>query len=75
MTDAIALALRGLGVGPGDEVVTTSFTYFATVEAILHVGARPVFADVEPGGFHLDPAALEAAVTHRTRGQHAPAVI
>lgn len=66
-TDALVLALRALGVGSGDEVVTTPFTYFATVEAILMAGARPVFADVEPGGFHLDPAKLDALVTPRTR--------
>jgi dTDP-4-amino-4,6-dideoxygalactose transaminase len=66
-SDALALALRALGVGPDDEVVTTPFTYFATVEAILIAGARPVFADIEPDGFNLDPARVEAALTERTR--------
>lgn len=66
-TEALALALRGVGVGPGDEVVTPAFTYFATVEAILLAGARPVFADIEPGRFTLDPAAFEAAAGPRTR--------
>jgi len=66
-TDALVLALRAAGVEPGSEVVTTPFTFFATVEAILLAGARPVFADIEPHGFNLDPAKLDAAVTPRTR--------
>jgi len=65
-TDALALALRALGIGPGDEVVTTAFTYFATVEAILHCGARPVFTDIEEAGFGLDPAGLEAVLGPRS---------
>lgn len=66
-TEALILALRALGVGPEDEVVTGAFTYFATVEAILACGARPVFVDSEPGGFNLDPERVEAALTERTR--------
>jgi dTDP-4-amino-4,6-dideoxygalactose transaminase len=66
-TDALVLALRALGVGSGAEVVTTPFTFYATVEAIRTTGARPVFADVEPGGFNLDPAKLDGLVTPRTR--------
>jgi len=66
-TEALGLALRALGVGPGDEVVTSAFTHFATVEAILWVGARPVFADVEQDGFGIDPAGVEAALGPRTR--------
>jgi dTDP-4-amino-4,6-dideoxygalactose transaminase len=66
-TEALLLALRAAGVGDGDEVVTSALSYFATVEAILSCGARPVFADVEPGGFNVDPSAVERALTPRTR--------
>ena len=66
-TDAILLSLRALDVRPGDEVVTTPFTFFATAGAIHNIGARPVFADIRPDTFNLDPAAAEAAITERTR--------
>ena len=66
-TDALVIALRALGVGPGDEVITTPFTFFATVEAICHAGATPVFADIDPDTFTLDPDLAAAAVTPRTR--------
>ena len=66
-TEALALALRAVGVEAGDDVVTTPFTFFATVGAILEVGARPVFTDIESDGFNLDPASIEAVITPRTR--------
>jgi dTDP-4-amino-4,6-dideoxygalactose transaminase len=66
-TDALTLALRAYGVGPGDDVLTVANTFIATGEAILLNGARPVFVDVEEGPFTLDPARLEAAITPRTR--------
>ncbi|HLL73722.1 MAG TPA: DegT/DnrJ/EryC1/StrS family aminotransferase [Pyrinomonadaceae bacterium] len=66
-TDAIYLTLRALGVGPGDEVITVAHTFIATTEAISMTGARPVFVDVLPDTMLMDPDALEAAVTPRTR--------
>ena len=66
-TTALHLALIAAGVGPGDEVVTTSFTWPATTNAIIHAGATPVFADVDPGSLNVDPRAMEAAIGPRTR--------
>ena len=66
-TDALILALRGLGIGPGDEVITASFSFFATAEAISAVGATPVFVDVEESSYLIDLEQLEAAITPATR--------
>jgi len=66
-TDALHLALRAAGIGEGDEVITAAFTFIATAEAIRYVGARPVFADIDPDSFNLRPEAVERAVTARTR--------
>jgi perosamine synthetase len=66
-TTALHLALLALGIGPGDEVITVSFTFTATASPILHVGARPVFIDVDPVSFTMDPEQLEAAIGPQTR--------
>lgn len=66
-TDALLLALMALDIGPGDEVITTTFSFFATVEAIVHAGARPVLVDVDADTFNLDPAQVEQAITAATR--------
>jgi dTDP-4-amino-4,6-dideoxygalactose transaminase len=66
-TDALVISLRALGIGPGDEVITTPFTFFATAEAISQMGATPVFVDVEEESMNLDPALVERAITLRTR--------
>jgi dTDP-4-amino-4,6-dideoxygalactose transaminase len=66
-TDALVLAMDAMGVGPGDEVICPSFTFFATAEAIVRRGALPVFADIDPVTLNLDPADVERRITQHTR--------
>lgn len=66
-TDALVLALHALDIGPGDEVIVPPFTFFATVSSVCRVGATPVFADIDPLTFNIDPSHIEAKITSRTR--------
>ena len=66
-TSALHLALLASGVGPGDEVITTPFTFVATVAAIYYAGATPVYVDIDPVSYNLDPAGLEAVITSKTK--------
>jgi dTDP-4-amino-4,6-dideoxygalactose transaminase len=67
-TDALRLTLTALEVGPGDEIITTPFTFIATANTISHCGAQPVFVDIDPRTYNLDPAAVEVVITPRTKG-------
>lgn len=66
-TDALQIAQMALGIGPGDEVITPGFTYIATAETVVLLGAKPVYVDVCPNTYNLDPSKLEAAITPRTK--------
>ncbi len=66
-TDALSLALHGLDIGPGDEVILPTFTFFATAGSICRTGAKPVFVDIDPETYNLDPAQVESKITGRTR--------
>src|ERR1700704_2590897 len=66
-TDTLLIAMMGLGIGAGDEVITTPFTFIATGEMIALLGAKPVFVDIDPATFNLDPSLIEAAISGRTR--------
>ena len=66
-TASLHLSLSALGIGPGDEVITSAFTFIASANAALYVGALPVFADIDPRTYNIDPAAVEARITSRTK--------
>jgi UDP-2-acetamido-2-deoxy-ribo-hexuluronate aminotransferase len=66
-TDALQIAQMALGIGPGDEVITPGFTYIATAETVALLGAKPVYVDINPRTYNLDPTQLEAAITPRTK--------
>ena len=66
-TTALSLALEAAGIGPGDEVITVSYTFIATAESILHLGATPVFVDIEPGTYNIHPNLVRQAITPRTK--------
>ena len=66
-TDALVIGLKALGIGEGDEVITTPFSFFATAESISNVGAKPVFADIETDSFNINPEIIKSKITSKTK--------
>src|SRR4051794_35061062 len=66
-TDALRIMMDAAGIGPGDEVITTAFTFVASTETIVQTGATPVFVDIDPATFNINPGLIEAAITARTK--------
>src|SRR3954452_7625301 len=66
-TDALLCALMAMGIGPGDEVICPSFTFFATAGSIARLGAKPVFVDIDPQSFNCDPKQIEQKITKKTK--------
>ncbi len=68
-TDALTIALAACGIGPGDDVIVPAFTFVATATAVVRLGARPVFADIDPTTFNLDPEEIERRITPQTKAR------